>query len=146
MGSEGLFSIMDIGSTGLMAERVRMNTIANNIANADTTKAADGKPYRRKVVIFTSNFSDEMQKGSKGTGSLGGVKIKEIKESKEPFQRAYIPSHPEADKDGYVLSPNVNGANEMIDMMTSSRAYEANLAIMRSAQRMVNKTLQAFAK
>ena len=146
MGSDSLFSIMDIASSGLVAERMRMNVIANNIANVNTTKAADGKPFRRKFVVFTSEFQKELQANVKGTEKLGGVKIKEIKTSNEPFEKMYIPGHPDADKDGYVLSSNVKGASEMVDLMMSSRSYEANLAIMRSAQRMINRTLQAFNK
>lgn len=144
MGNDGLFSIMDIASTGIFAERMRMNVIANNIANANTTKAADGKPYRRKFVIFESKLQDEFHNGVKGSEKMGGVKIKEIKTSNEPFKKIYIPSHPDADKNGYVLVPNVNNSNEMVDLITASRAYEANLAIMRSAQRMINSSLRVF--
>lgn len=146
MGSDGLFSIMDIGSSGLMAERVRMNIIANNIANAGTTNAGDGKPYRRRVVVYSSKFQDELKGNLRGSEKLGGVEVKEIKLSKEPFPKMYIPGHPDADKDGYVFTSNVNGANEMVDMLTASRAYEANLAIVRSAQKMVNKTIQVFSR
>ena len=144
MGSDSLFSIMDIATTGLVAERMRMNVIANNIANVNTTKTADGKPFRRKFVIFTSEFQKELQGAVKGIGKLGGVKIKEIKTSNAPFEKMYIPGHPDADKDGFVLASNVKRASEMMDLMMSSRSYEANLAIMRSAQRMINKSLQAF--
>ncbi|MGR3317811.1 MAG: flagellar basal body rod protein FlgC [Candidatus Anammoxibacter sp.] len=146
MGGESLFSIMDIATSGLVAERMRMNVIANNIANVNTTKTADGKPFRRKFVIFTSEFQKELQGSAKGSEKLGGVKIKEIKSSNAPFEKMYIPGHPDADKDGYVLTSNVKRASEMIDLMMSSRAYEANLAILRSAQRMINKTLQAFSR
>ncbi len=144
MGNKGLFSIMDIGSTGLMAERTRMNVIANNIANSNTHKTADGKPFRRQVVVFTPKFDEELNNSSKGDMQLGGVEIKEIKVTKEPFPKMYMPDHPDADKDGNVLRSNVNGAVEMVDMMTASRAYEANLAILRSAQKMINKTMSAF--
>lgn len=144
MGDIGLFSMMDIGTTGVMAERMRMNVIANNIANANTTKAADGKPYRRQVVVFTSEFQKELQGSTRGAEKLGGVKVKEIKTDKDPFKEMYIPGHPEANKDGIVLMPNIDTSNEMIDMMTASRSYEANLAIMRAAQKMINRTMQAF--
>lgn len=144
MGSDSLFSIMDIASSALVAERMRMNIISNNIANANTTKTADGKPFRRKFVIFTSEFQKELEGNVRGSDKLGGVRIKEIKTSKAPFQKMFIPGHPDADKDGIVLTSNVNGSSEMIDLMMSSRAYEANLAIMRSAQRMINRSLRAF--
>lgn len=144
MGSGSIFSIMDVASSGLTAERMRMNIIANNIANANTTKTADGKPFRRKFVIFTSEFQKELQGNARGSEKLGGVKIKEIKTSNAPFQKMFIPGHPDADEHGFVLTSNVNGSSEMVDLMTASRAYEANLAIMRSAQRMINRTLQAF--
>lgn len=144
MGEKSLFSVMDIASTGLIAERMRMNVISNNIANAGTTKTADGTPFRRKVVIFTSELQKQLSAGNSNTEKLGGVKVKEVKVSSEPFSKTFSPGHPDADKDGFVLGSNVNGATEMVDLMTASRAYEANLAIMRSAQRMINKTIQAF--
>ncbi len=144
MAGEGLFSIMDISSSALIAERIRMNIIANNIANANTTNAGDGKPFRRRVVVYEPKFQNELKNSERGSGQLGGVQVKEIKMSKEPFPSVYNPGHPDADKNGIVLNTNVNGTTEMVDMMTASRAYEANLAIMRSAQRMVNRTLRAF--
>ena len=144
MGNDGLFSVMDIASTGLFAERMRMNVIANNIANANTTKTLDGKPFRRKFVIFASKLQEESRNGVKGSEKLGGVKVKEIRTSNEPFKKIYIPGHPDADKNGFVLVPNVNNSGEMVDLITASRAYEANLAIMRSAQRMINSSLRVF--
>lgn len=143
-GDKGLFSIMDISATALYAERMRMNVIANNIANANTTHTADGKPYRKQSVIFTSKFDTELRSAIKGMDALAGVEIKEIKTSKEPFVKLFIPGHPDADKDGMVLMPNVNIPSELIDMITASRAYDANLAMVRSVRDMMNRTIGAL--
>ena len=144
MGTEGLFSVMNIASSGLYAERTRMNIIANNIANANTTKTADGMPFRRKFPVFAAELQKEINNHSNDDKRLGGVRVQEVKISTDPFKKLYIPGHPDANKDGFVLSPNVSTANEMVDMIVSSRAYEANLSIMRSANRMISRTLQAF--
>ena len=144
MGNEGLFSVMNIASSGLYAERTRMNIIANNIANANTTKTADGTPYRRKFPVFSSALQKEMGGRLRDDRKLGGVKVDKIKTSTDPFKKLYIPGHPDADKDGFVLNSNVSSATEMVDMIVASRAYEANLSIMRSANRMISRTLQAF--
>lgn len=128
--------ITGIQATGsaLTAEKVRMDIVAQNIANANTTRDVDGKAYQRKVVTF-----ETMLDGS--TGSSNGVKIGRILNDPTPGQKVYNPQHPHADKDGMVTMPNVNSAIEMVDLISASRAYEANLAVARNAKAMASKAL-----
>ncbi|MHC4561699.1 MAG: flagellar basal body rod protein FlgC [Planctomycetota bacterium] len=124
-------SSIDIAISGLQAEARRMDLIANNIANAQTTRAADGQPYRRKELVLST--SDE---------ELEGVSIDEIIADSSPFRPVLMPGHQDADENGYVLMPNVNLPTEMINMVTASRAYQANAAVLRRYQQGVNATLE----
>ena len=134
-----MFSGMDISASGLSAEKARMDIISNNLANANTTRGADGKPYSRKMIIFSELLADKLSGGTK----MGqGVKVDAIVESDTPFKRIYDPSHPDADKDGFVEYPNVDPIKEMVDMITSTRAYEANISAYNAAKMMANKALE----
>lgn len=128
--------ISGIQATGsaLQAEKIRMDIVAQNIANAHTTRDLDGKAYQRKAVTF------EALLGAPGSGGEG-VRVAEIAADKTPGQMVYQPGHPHADKDGMVRMPNVNLAMEMVDLMSASRAYEANLAVARNARQMATKAL-----
>jgi len=141
MDNNPLFSVFDISSSGLAAERMRMNVIATNLANANTTRTPEGGPYRRQLVVFSTALAEELQRARDKGGDLGGVKVLEVVRSTEPFQRVFRPGHPDADKDGYVLMPNVNPVYEMTDMMTATRAYEANLAVVNTFREMLSRTL-----
>ncbi len=141
-----MFSILDISASGLSAERMRMNVIANNLANAQSTESPDGKPYRREQVEFASLLRRSLDNNIPGEELLGGVKVRGIVKSTEPFNKIYMPGHPKADKDGMVEMPNVSVVNEMVDMVTASRAYEANLAVMTTSKEMINKALNAFSR
>lgn len=141
-----IFSVMDISASGLSAERVRLNVIANNLANAQSTETPDGGPYRREQVEFISLLNRSLDNHISGEELLGGVNVQGITKSTEPFNEVYIPGHPKADKDGMVKMPNVSVVNEMVDMVTASRAYEANLAVMTTSKAMVDKTLNAFSR
>jgi flagellar basal-body rod protein FlgC len=121
-------------SSALNAEKVRMDIVAQNIANAQTTRDVDGQAYQRKVVTF-----ETMLDGQNGTSN--GVKIGHIAADKTPGEKVYNPHHPHADKDGMVTMPNVNPAIEMVDLLSASRAYEANLAVARNARQMAAKAL-----
>lgn len=121
-------------SSALSAEKIRMDVVAQNIANANTTKDVDGQAYRRKVVTF------ETLLGS-GDGASGGVKVGGITADSAPGEKIFNPHHPHADKDGMVTMPNVNPAIEMVDLLSASRAYEANLAVARNARQMATKAL-----
>jgi flagellar basal-body rod protein FlgC len=115
-----LFGGSAISSTGMSAERFRMEVIANNLANANSTKSANGGPFRRQDVVFAAVLGDSIQ-------NLGGVEVVEIIEDQSPLPRVYMPGHPEADREGYVTMPNVQLPVEMVNLLTATRAYEANL-------------------
>jgi flagellar basal-body rod protein FlgC len=125
---------MDISASGLTAQRLRLDTIANNLANAETTRTVDGTPYRRQVPVFR-----EVLDGI--SGDLGGVEVVEIVKDQSPFRMVYDPGHPDANPEGYVLYPNVNPVIEMTDMISATRSYEANLSVMNACKSMFLKAL-----
>jgi flagellar basal-body rod protein FlgC len=144
-----MFSAIDISATGLTAERLRMDVIANNIANANTTRTPEGKPYKRRHVIFEPRggkmrFSLPFNIGNRRLkDEVGkGVRVVRIEEVDLPPRLEYRPDHPDADKNGYVHMPNINIVMEMTDLITASRAYEANAAVIRAFKTMMNRTLQ----
>ncbi|KYH35082.1 flagellar basal-body rod protein FlgC [Clostridium tepidiprofundi DSM 19306] len=137
------FRTMRITASGLAAERLRMDTISSNIANAETTRGENGQPYRRKVAVFKENLQNEIDKLTGDTKKeMLGIKAVSITEDKSPLRKVYDPTHPDADKDGYVLMPNVNILNEMADLMVASRAYEANVTVMNEEKNMFAKSLE----
>lgn len=138
-----VFSSLRISASGLSAERLRMDTIASNIANANTTRGENGEPYRRKVAVFQENLNSELNKstGKVETNSIG-VKAIGIENDPSDFRRVYDPTNPDAGADGYVLMPNVNILNEMADMMTATRSYEANVNAISSEKSMFLKALE----
>jgi flagellar basal-body rod protein FlgC len=121
-------------ASALNAENIRMDIVAENIANAYTTHGADGKPYQRKVVSFESMLDPA------GSGQRT-VQIAQVMNDTTPGESIYEPGNPDANKQGMVQMPNVNLSSEMVDLMTSSRAYEANLAVVKSARQMAMKAL-----
>lgn len=143
----GIFSMMNTSASGLTAERLRMDVISENIANANTTVTKSGGPYRKKNVVFQelkeSKFQIPMNMTGEANEEIGnGVKVlKIVEDNKTPFKTVYDPSHPNADKDGYVSMPNVNVVKEMTDMITASRAYEANVTVLNNAKGMANAAL-----
>jgi len=133
----GLFDALNVSASGMSAERLRMDVIAANLANANTTRGADGKPYQRQEVI--------LQEKSPSFGEvLGGVMVAGIVDDPTPPRRVYDPGHPDADKNGYVTMPNVNPVTEMVDLITSSRGYEANVTAMNAAKQMFTKTFDVL--
>ena len=126
---------MDISATGLHAQRVRMDVIANNIANASTTRTEEGGPYKKQEVIFKSLSNAENPK-------KGGVEIDTIVESTDPPKKVYDPSNPDAGEDGMVAFPNINVIEEMVDMISATRAYEANIQAVGAAKMMAKKALE----
>ncbi len=130
---------MDISASALTAQRLRMDVISENIANIDTTRTADGQPYRRRYVIFqqmeAQSFSAYMEDSSTYTAG-GGVRVSEIAEDESEFQLKYDPTHPDADEYGYVSMPNVDLATEMVDMMSATRSYEANVTAVNATKNM----------
>jgi len=138
MGYE-LIPAASISSSGLKAERMRMEVAANNIANAQAT-SKDGKNlYQRKIAVFESVLKDQFSRNSES--SLGGVRVMEIAHSNRPPVEIYNPSHPHADEKGMLKKPNVSPLEEMVDMMTATRAYEANLTIMKQSKEMAKKMI-----
>ena len=141
-----MFDSMHVSASGLSAERLRMDVIAQNLANANSTRGADGQPYRRHEVVFRS--ADATAGAVPGgasqeatTGDLHGVEPVAIVEDPSALRSVYDPTHPDADESGYVHYPNVNPVTEMVDMMTATRAYEANVTAMNAAKNMALKAL-----
>jgi len=137
-------SSLDIVGSALTAERFRTDIITQNIANAETTVTSTGEPYRRQQVVFEEiplSFAEELDKASSNK-EKGGVKITQVVESDRDFRMVYDPTNPQANEEGYVLYPNVDKTEEMIDLMAASNAYEANLTALSVVKAMINKTIQ----
>jgi flagellar basal-body rod protein FlgC len=164
MKIDGFFSGLNISANGLSAQRKKMNAIASNVANAETTRTEDGGPYKRKIVLLHSQAQGTFSKVLHGAGSrlaatdgahfseaendvtesgavAGGVQTTETIDS-APFRSVYDPSHPDADENGYVKMPNVNVVTEMVDMISASRSYEANVTAVNAAKTMAKDTLE----
>jgi flagellar basal-body rod protein FlgC len=146
----GLFDAIDVAGSGLSAERLRMDVTSENLANAQTTKGADGQPYRRKEVVlqqaggvgsFGSVLTAAMGRSAGAASGVQGVQVAGIVEDQTALKRIYDPGHPDADKNGYVTMPNVNTVTEMTDLISASRAYEADVTAMQTAKQMFTKTL-----
>lgn len=136
------FSAMDISASALTAERTRMNLISSNLANANSTRTAEGGPYKRKDAVFTATaapgtFGAALNKAA----DARRVEVSQIAEDKNPPRLQYEPTHPDADSSGYVAYPNVNVVEEMADMISASRSYEANVTAAQAAKAMAIKTL-----
>ena len=130
-------SATDIAVGAIRAQRIRMNVIANNIANALTTRTPQGGPFRRQLAIFRGEQIGPTLKPEKF-----GVRVKEIVSDQSPFREVYDPTHPDANEEGVVLYPNVNLAVEMIDLLTAQRAYEANVDVIMTDRSMGEKALE----
>ena len=143
----GMFDGLEVSATGLTAQRLRMDVTAENLANAQTTRGTDGQPYRRKEVVlqeipqggFGASLAAAM--GPRGTASPGGVQVAGIQEDQTPGKLIYDPGHPDADARGYVRMPNVDTVAEMVDLISASRGYEANVTSMQASKPMSTKTL-----
>ncbi len=135
---------LNIAGSALTAERFRSDMILQNIANAKTTRTPDGEPYRRKQVIFEERTTDFGQalKNEQNKLTQGGVRAIQVVESEKDFTPVYDPAHPDADENGYVMYPNVNTSEEMVDLMAASRAYEANLTALNIVKAMATKALE----
>lgn len=133
----GYFDSFGISASGLTAERLRLDIVANNLANAETTRTPQGGPYRRQTVIF----AQRLQRALHGWRNAG-VQVAAIVEDDGPPRLAYQPDHPDARADGYVEYPNVNVVNEMIDMLGATRAYEANAAVLQATKQLASYALE----
>ena len=144
----GLFDAINSAGSALTAERLRMDVTAENLANAQSTRGADGQPYRRKEVVLQSKNGQDF--GSVLTGAMGGkrsgnaaagVEVAGVVEDQSDFRLVYDPGHPDANAEGYVEMPNVNSVTEMVDLISASRGYEANVTAINTAKQMFTKTL-----
>ncbi len=141
-------SSLNISGSGLTAQKLRMDVISQNIANAEVTRTEDGSPYRRKMVVLRSidggnSFREALDKATKATKvKTAGVQVDRVIEDQSPLVPVYNPNHPDADEEGYVMLPNVNTAQEMIDMLGASRAYEANVTAFNATKSMIMKALE----
>ncbi len=124
------FKSMNISASGLTAQRARIDVIASNIANAESTRSPEGGPYRRKTVVFSEMLENIMNPSQAGLENLSGVRIDSIEGDQRPFRMEYDPSHADADEEGYVKYPNVYVLREMVDLIDAQRAYEANVSAM----------------
>lgn len=137
MKLSNLFAATEIAASGLKAERTRLEVAANNIANANATRSSAGGPYRRQQVVFATDAGDSFS----GTPELNGVNVVGIQTDQSPLPKVFNPGHPDADEQGFVLMPNVALPMEMVDMMTASRSYEANLKTLEVFRRITQRTL-----
>jgi len=137
----GAFSALEVAASGLSAERTRMNTIASNLANARTTRTAEGGPYKRLDPVFQATPMGGDGLGGLNESAVSLVKVQRIQEDTRDPQLVYEPGHPDADGKGYVRYPNVNVVEEMVNMITASRAYEAGITSVESVKAMAKSAL-----
>lgn len=147
----GIFSTIGTAESGLTAQRLRMDTIANNIANAETTRTAEGGAYRREEVVFTPRVVGEptVQILADGLGppvpsfaeTVQGVQVAQVAQDPSPTRLVYEPKNPDADPRGYVEYPNVNVVTEMTDMMSATRSYDANATVLNAAKSMAQTAI-----
>lgn len=167
MSLAGIFSGLEISASGMRAQRIRQNAISSNLANVETTRTDKGGPYRRQFVVLTADSDRKdvrlLNKEPSLEGKMtdanhlpippadyprderffgSGVKVSEIREDSRPPRMVYDPSHPDADEKGYVAMPNVNVVEEMTDMITATRAYEANVTAFNATKGMFMQALQ----
>ncbi len=143
----GLLNSFRISASALAAQRLRMDVIANNVANQNTTRTEQGGPYRREAVTLAErsaepSFLAELQGRAGQEG--GGVQVAQVVDDDSPPRRVYEPEHPDADPDGWVLYPNVNIVTEMTDLVSASRAYDANVTVLNATKSMALRALDIF--
>lgn len=144
-----MFSSLNISASALTAQRLRMDVVASNIANMESTRGryvnGQWQPYQRKMVVMEEqkpSFSSFLQKVKSKGSSSGGVQIKRIINDPTPFPRMYDPAHPDADENGYVAMPNVDPLKEMVDLISATRSYEANVTVLNASKSMLLKALE----
>ena len=139
------FNTFKISASGMEAQRIRLNTIASNLANVNTTRGVNGETYRRKDVVFAampeqSSFGSILNAAA--SEQIVPVKVMGVVEDKRPFKLVYDPKHPDANKDGYVAYPNINSIEEMVNMLSAMRSYEANVTVFNASKAMAMKALE----
>lgn len=142
-----LFSSLSVSASGMSAQRARAELLVENLANAETTRTPEGGPYRRKDAVFTTTSVESpfsaILRSEMGAGSTG-VRVSEIITDTRDPERRYMPGHPDADKDGYVAMPRMNPSEDMVDLMGTSRSYQANVAAMSAVKDMIQRSLDIF--
>ena len=146
----GIFSSFKATASALTAQRLRMDVISNNIANAETTRTADGGPYKRQQVVFIAKEKPQSFAAHLAVAARkreieapgAGVEVSQIVTDDSPGNKVYDPSHPDADEDGFVTYPNVNVVTEMTDMLSASRSYEANVTVFNALKSMALKAIE----
>ena len=145
----GVFDALNVSASGLTAQRLRMDVASSNMANVDSTRGrllenGEWEPYRRKMVVLGSGESSfkSMYNKAVDNGDLSGVKVNQIKNDETPFKSVYQPDHPDADEEGFVRLPNVDPLKEMVDLMSATRSYEANVTALNAAKGMYLKALE----
>jgi flagellar basal-body rod protein FlgC len=142
-----LFSALSVSASGMSAQRTRAELLAENLANAETTRTPEGGPYRRKDAVFATDYTAsifEAQTSGTPGGSLEGVGVADITVDTRDPERRYLPGHPDADPQGYVAYPRVNPAEDMVDLMSAARGYEANIAAVSAIKTMIQRSLDLF--
>lgn len=134
-----LISGIDVTASALTAQKTRLDVVAQNIANAQTTRTARGGPYERQVVSFETEL---VRKQGAAGAAVQSVRVAQVTTDHSPGQQVYNPQHPDAGADGLVTMPNVNISQEMVDLITASRTYEANLSVVKNARQMAMRTLE----
>ncbi len=139
-----LFSLLSVSASGMSAQRTRAELLVENLANAETTRTPDGGPYRRKDAVFTSEpqsspFSAVFQQ-QLGAGATG-VAVSDIVEDQREPEKRFLPGHPDADAQGYVAFPRINPAEDMVDLMSASRGYQANVAAISAVKDMIQRSI-----
>jgi len=141
-----LFGAISVSASGMEAQRTRAELITENLANADTTRTPEGGPYRRKDAVFTTapvalSFTDAL---SDASGGSEGVSVSDITVDDSDPERRYMPGHPDADTDGYVAFPRIDPAEEMVDLLSASRGYQANVAAISAVKDMIARSIDLF--
>lgn len=141
-----IFNTFKVASSALRAQTLRLNTVSSNLANIETTTTPEGGPYKKQSVVFEStpiSFEQTLKTtlGKDVSQAVKGVRVAKVVEDERPPRKVYNPSHPDADDQGYVAMPNVNALEEMVDMMSATRSYQANTTTIQAAKRMAMKAL-----
>jgi len=136
-----LYGAISASATALDVERTRIEVAVSNMANAESTRSTDGQPYRRRDVMLASQPAQTFEDALGHAGAVG-VRVAGIVQDQTPFRRRYEPSHPDADAEGFVMLPNVDGEQEMVDMLGAARAYQANIAAIGMIREMMAKSLE----
>jgi len=138
-----LFSLLSVSASGMSAQRTRAELLVENLANSETTRTPEGGPYRRKDAVFASEPADSPFSSifESQLGRPDGVKVSEIMVDDRAPDRRYLPGHPDADKDGYVEYPRINPAEDMVDLMSATRSYQANVAAISAVKDMIQRSI-----